>query len=47
MGRRNGQEFTVSAIDLNIVQIKYADERTECISLAQAQLGDYAFVSTT
>ncbi|WP_256874745.1 AAA family ATPase [Nostoc sp. C057] len=47
MGRRNGQEFTVTAIDLNIVQIKYADERTECISLAQAQNLDYALVSTT
>ncbi|MCC5633543.1 hypothetical protein LC613_39485 [Nostoc sphaeroides CHAB 2801] len=34
LGRRNGQEFTVIGIDLNIVQIKYADERTECISLA-------------
>lgn len=47
LGRRNGQEFTVTAIDLNIVQIKYADERTECISLAQAQNLDYALVSTT
>ncbi len=47
LGRRNGQEFTVTAIDLNIVQIKYADERTESISLAQAQNLDYALVSTT
>jgi conjugative relaxase-like TrwC/TraI family protein len=47
LGRRNGQEFTVTRIDLNIVQIKYADERTECISLAQAQNLDYALVSTT
>jgi hypothetical protein len=47
LGRRNGQEFTVTGIDLNIVQIKYADERTECISLAQAQNLDYALVSTT
>ncbi|MBC1222153.1 MobF family relaxase, partial [Nostoc sp. UCD120] len=47
LGRRNGQEFTVTAIDLNIVQIKYADERTEHISLAQAQNLDYALVSTT
>ncbi|MHC5931574.1 DUF3854 domain-containing protein, partial [Nostoc sp.] len=38
---------TVTGIDLNIVQIKYADERTECISLAQAQNLDYALVSTT
>ncbi|MHC5931575.1 ATP-dependent DNA helicase, partial [Nostoc sp.] len=47
LGRRNGQEFTVTGIDLNIVQIKYADERTERISLAQAQNLDYALVSTT
>ncbi|WP_414516647.1 MobF family relaxase [Nostoc sp. PCC 9305] len=47
LGRRNGQEFTVTGIDLNIVQIKYADERTESISLAQAQNLDYALVSTT
>jgi conjugative relaxase-like TrwC/TraI family protein len=47
LGRRNGQEFTVTALDLNIVQIKYADERTERISLAQAQNLDYALVSTT
>ena len=47
LGRRNGQEFTVTGIDLNIVHIKYADERTECISLAQAQNLDYALVSTT
>ncbi|WP_228013572.1 AAA family ATPase, partial [Nostoc edaphicum] len=47
LGRRNGQEFTVTGIDLNIVQIKYADECTECISLAQAQNLDYALVSTT
>ncbi|MHC0068350.1 MobF family relaxase [Nostoc sp. UIC 10890] len=47
LGRRNGQEFTVAGIDLNIVHIKYADERTERISLAQAQNLDYALVSTT
>jgi|GEM_PF-207367 len=47
LGRRNGQEFTVTGIDLNIVHIKYADERTECISLAKAQNLDYALVSTT
>ncbi|MDZ8263627.1 MobF family relaxase [Nostoc sp. ChiQUE01b] len=47
LGRRNGQEFTVTGIDLNIVHIKYADERTERISLAQAQNLDYALVSTT
>ncbi|MDZ7965854.1 MAG: MobF family relaxase [Nostoc sp. DedSLP03] len=47
LGRRNGQEFTVTGIDLNIVHIKYADERTERISLTQAQNLDYALVSTT
>jgi conjugative relaxase-like TrwC/TraI family protein len=47
LGRRNGQEFTVTGVDLNIVHIKYADERTERISLAQAQNLDYALVSTT
>ncbi|HYW21308.1 MAG TPA: MobF family relaxase [Nodularia sp. (in: cyanobacteria)] len=47
LGRRNGQEFTVTGIDLNIVHIKYADTSTERISLAQAQNLDYALVSTT
>ncbi|MBE9210538.1 relaxase domain-containing protein [Nostoc sp. LEGE 06077] len=47
LGRRNGQEFTVTGIDSNLVHIKYDDERTESISLAQAQTLDYALVSTT
>ncbi|QIR41834.1 relaxase domain-containing protein (plasmid) [Tolypothrix sp. PCC 7910] len=48
LGRRNGQEFVVTAIDGNNAQIQYFDNgQTEFINLQQAQHLDYAIVSTT
>nr|WP_242055035.1 MobF family relaxase [Nostoc flagelliforme] len=48
LGRRNGQEFVVKAIEGYSAQIQYLDNgRIESISLAQAQCLDYAIVSTT
>ncbi|MBD2303397.1 relaxase domain-containing protein [Nostoc sp. FACHB-87] len=47
LGRRNGQEFTVTAIALGTAQIQYLDGHTESISLREAQNLDYALVSTT
>lgn len=48
LGRRNGQEFTVTAISGDSAQIQYLDgSHTETINLAQAQHLDYALVSTT
>ncbi|BAY95932.1 MULTISPECIES: AAA family ATPase [unclassified Tolypothrix] len=48
LGRRNGQEFVVTAIDSNNAQIQYLDSgQTEFINLQQAQHLDYAIVSTT
>jgi ATP-dependent exoDNAse (exonuclease V) alpha subunit len=48
LGRRNGQEFTVTAIERDTAQIQYLDgNNTETINLAQAQHLDYALVNTT
>ncbi|MBD2166473.1 relaxase domain-containing protein [Calothrix membranacea FACHB-236] len=48
LGRRNGQEFVVKAIDGNKAQIQYLDSGlTESVNLQQAQHLDYAIVSTT
>ncbi|BAY66759.1 mobilization protein TraI-like protein (plasmid) [Calothrix brevissima NIES-22] len=48
LGRRNGQEFVVKAIDLHKAQIEYLDSGlTESVNLQQAQHLDYAIVSTT
>jgi conjugative relaxase-like TrwC/TraI family protein len=48
LGRRNGQEFVVTAIDSNNAQIQYLDSGlTESVNLQQAQHLDYAIVSTT
>lgn len=48
LGRRNGQEFTVTAIEGNSAAIQYLEsDRTETINLDQAQHLDYALVSTT
>ena len=48
LGRRNGQEFIVTAITGNSAQIQYLDgTQSETINLAQAQHLDYALVSTT
>ncbi|BAZ02848.1 hypothetical protein NIES37_68610 [Tolypothrix tenuis PCC 7101] len=48
LGRRNGQEFVVTAIDLHNAQIQYLDSGlTESVNLQQAQHLDYAIVSTT
>ncbi|QIR41816.1 relaxase domain-containing protein (plasmid) [Tolypothrix sp. PCC 7910] len=48
LGRRNGQEFVVKAIDGNKAQIEYLDSgQTESVNLQQAQHLDYAIVSTT
>ncbi|MBD2358604.1 relaxase domain-containing protein [Tolypothrix sp. FACHB-123] len=48
LGRRNGQEFVVKAIDLHKAQIQYLDSGlTESVNLQQAQHLDYAIVSTT
>ncbi len=48
LGRRNGQEFVVKAIDGNKAQIEYLDSGlTESVNLQQAQHLDYAIVSTT
>ncbi|MBD6620632.1 conjugative relaxase [Komarekiella sp. 'clone 1'] len=46
--RRNGQGFVVAAIAGGQAEIKYLDsDRSESISLSQAQNLDYALVSTT
>ncbi|WP_193200523.1 MobF family relaxase [Nostoc sp. MG11] len=48
LSRRNGQEFVVTAIAADQAYIKYLDsDRSESISLSQAQNLDYALVSTT
>jgi conjugative relaxase-like TrwC/TraI family protein len=48
LGRRNGQEFVVTAIAGSNAQIEYLDSgQTEFINLQQAQHLDYAIVSTT
>ncbi|BAY14080.1 MobF family relaxase [Calothrix sp. NIES-2098] len=48
LGRRNGQEFVVKAIDGNKAQIEYLDSGlTESVNLQQARHLDYAIVSTT
>ncbi|BAY95699.1 relaxase domain-containing protein (plasmid) [Tolypothrix sp. PCC 7712] len=48
LGRRNGQEFFVTAIEGNHAQIQYLDSGlTESLNLQQAQHLDYAIVSTT
>ncbi len=47
IGRRNGQEFVVTAISANHAQIKYANGKTDKVDLNQLQHLDYALVSTT
>ncbi|WP_414541727.1 MobF family relaxase [Nostoc sp. CCY0012] len=48
LGRRNGQEFVVTAVAGSNAQIEYLDSsQTEVINLQQAQHLDYAIVSTT
>ncbi|MBD2615955.1 relaxase domain-containing protein [Nostoc punctiforme FACHB-252] len=48
LGRRNGQEFVVTAIAVDKAQIQYLNsDRTEEIDLSLAQTLDYALVSTT
>ncbi|PSB43219.1 hypothetical protein C7B80_24870, partial [Cyanosarcina cf. burmensis CCALA 770] len=44
--RRNGQEFTVVAIERDNAQIQYKDGSTDKISLSQPVALDYALVST-
>lgn len=46
LGRRNGQEFTVEAIDGSIATIAYNDGKKESLDLNRAQHLDYALVST-
>ena len=45
--RRNGQEFTIEAIEGSVAGIKYQDGRTETLDLRQAQHLDHALVITT
>ncbi len=47
LGRRNGQQFVVTAISGNHAQIKYANGKTDEVDLKQLQHLDYAIVSTT
>jgi len=47
LGRRNGQEFSVEAIEWNNATIKYEDGSTEIIDLEKAQHLDHALVTTT
>jgi conjugative relaxase-like TrwC/TraI family protein len=47
IGRRNGQQFVVTAISANHAQIKYANGKTDEVDLNQLQHLDYALVSTT
>ena len=46
-GRRNGQEFTVRAIDGTTAQIQYRNGTTDSLDLTQPLHLDYALVSTT
>lgn len=45
--RRNGQEFTVKAIEKSTATIEYKDEKKDTIDLNEAQYLDYAIVNTT
>lgn len=45
--RRNGQEFTVTAIEGNTATIAYESGKTEQVDLTHAQHLDHALVSTT
>jgi conjugative relaxase-like TrwC/TraI family protein len=47
LGRRNGQQFVVTAINGNLAQIQYAKGKTDEVDLNQLQHLDYALVSTT
>ncbi len=47
LGRRNGQEFSLEAIEWDKATIKYEDGRTEIIDLQKAQHLDHALVVTT
>ncbi|NET37405.1 MAG: relaxase domain-containing protein, partial [Cyanothece sp. SIO1E1] len=47
LGRRNGQEFRVTAIEGTTAQVQYKNGNTDQIDLTQAQNLDYALVSTT
>ncbi|OWY65343.1 hypothetical protein B7486_42420 [cyanobacterium TDX16] len=46
LGRRNGQEFTVEAIEDSVATIAYKDGKREALDLNRAQHLDYALVST-
>ncbi|MDJ0597911.1 MAG: MobF family relaxase [Crocosphaera sp.] len=47
LGRRNGQQFKVTAISEDTATIEYEDGKLEQINLNDAQHFDYALVSTT
>ncbi len=47
LGRRNGQQFLVTAINGDCAQIEYANGKTDEVDLNQLQHLDYAIVSTT
>ncbi|MGK7932812.1 MAG: relaxase, partial [Microcystaceae cyanobacterium] len=47
LGRRNGQQFKVTAIEGDTATIEYEDGNREQINLNEAQHFDYALVSTT
>jgi hypothetical protein len=47
LGRRNGQEFTVTGIEGQIASIQYDDGKADSINLDQPLHCDYALVSTT
>ena len=47
IGRRNGQQFVVTAISGNHAQIKYANGKTDEVDLNHLQHLDYGIVSTT
>ncbi len=47
LGRRNGQQFKVTAIEEDTATIEYEDGKREQINLLDAQHFDYALVSTT
>lgn len=47
LGRRNGQEFTVTAIEGSTAKIEYKGGKTEQIDLQSSQHLDHALVSTT
>ena len=47
LGRRNGQEFEVSAIEKGQILIRYSGGKTESLSSSELVHLDYALVSTT